>query len=265
MEASVRFVSLRPLVATPRVKRFAKKKKKKDASFAHILSLLHTRTGPKRFVSVPSGDVVRGLGQRRGRGVARVADRAGQRGADRGVEHAEVDVAKVQLGQQVDGHAVGDHPQVVERVHLDVAGEDQRRVVHVHDAQVPRLVRQPGVPAAHRVPVDQVEEQRPVVAHVVRGDVAAGAAGRQHDEIVVDLLGRERGVAQEPGGHGELAIAGQRVEEQQPVTVLGDRWQRDAEHALLAPLEVDAWNAQVGINFWKSFGQVKKLIFFLTV
>lgn len=172
-----------------------------------------------------------------------VTHRAGHGGAGGGVEHAEVDVAdKVERGQQVHGHAVGDYPQVAERVRLDVAGEDQRLVVGVDHGQVAGRVRQPRVPAAHGVPVDQVEVQHAVVVHVMGRHVAAGAARLEHAEFVVHVVGLDVGTAQVPGGHGELAVAGQRMEEQHPIPVVGHGRQRDTEHALLAPLEVDACN-----------------------
>lgn len=173
-----------------------------------------------------------------------VAHGAGHGGAGGRVEHAEVDVAdEVERGQQVHGHAVGDDPQVAERVRLDVAGKDERLVVGVDHGQVAGRVRQPRVPAAHGVPVDQVEVEHAVVVHVVRGHVAAGAARLEHAELVVHVVRLDVGAAQVPGGHGELAVAGQRMEEQHAVPVVGHGRQRDPEHALLAPLEVDACNA----------------------
>lgn len=194
-----------------------------------------------RAGSVPTG--VSSTAAVRGRG--RVAHGAGHGGAGGREEHAEVDVAdEVERGQQVHGHAVGDHPQVAERVRLDVAGEDERLVVAVDHGQVAGRVRQPRVPAAHGVPVDQVEVQHAVVVHVVRGHVAAGAARLEHAEFVVHVVRLDVGTAQVPGGHGELAVAGQRMEEQHAVPVVGHGRQRDAEHALLAPLEVDACNAR---------------------
>jgi len=170
------------------------------------------------------------------------AHRTGQSRVDRRVENAEVNVVEVEFGQQVDGHPVGNDPQVVQRVHFYVAGEDQGFVVVIDDAQVFGFVREPGVPAANGIPVDQVEVQDSVVVHVMGSDVTAGAPGFQDHEVVVNFLGRELGIAQDLRGHGEFAIAGQRVEEQQSETVLGDGRQRDTEHSFLSPLEVNTCN-----------------------
>lgn len=150
------------------------------------------------------------------------ANGAGQSGVDGREEDAEVDVVEVEFGQQVDGHPVGDHPEVVQSVDFHVAGENQRLVVRIDDAQVLWLVRETRVPTPDCVPVDQVEVEYPVVVHVMRCDVSAGSPGVQHYEVVVDFFGREFRVAQDLRGHGELAVAGQRVEEQQSKTVLGD-------------------------------------------
>lgn len=166
------------------------------------------------------------------------ANRAGQSGFERRVEYAEVDVVEVQFGQQMNGHPVGNDPQVVESVDFDVAREDHGFVVVIDDAQVCRFVRQSGIPTADGVPVDQVEQQCAVVVHVMGGHVTAGASGFQDDKVVVDFFGRDLRVAQEFRGHGEFAVAGQRMEEQQAETVGGERRQRDAEHSFFSPLEV---------------------------
>lgn len=145
-----------------------------------------------------------------------------QHGFDRSVENTEVDVVEVEFGQKMNWHTVGHYPKVVQRVHFDVTWEDQSLVVPFDNSQVFRLVRQPGVPASHAVPVDQIEVQYSVVAHVVRGDVTAGASGRQHDEVVINFFGREIWITQEFCGHCEFSVAGQRVEEQHSETVFGD-------------------------------------------
>lgn len=69
------------------------------------------------------------------------AHRTGQSRVDRRVENAEVNVVEVEFGQQVDGHPVGNDPQVVQRVHFYVAGEDQGFVIVIDDAQVFGFVR----------------------------------------------------------------------------------------------------------------------------
>lgn len=170
------------------------------------------------------------------------ANRAGQSPVDGRVEDAEVDVVEVKLGHEVYGHPVGDDPQVVQGIHFDIAGEDHGFVVPVDYAQVLGLVREPGIPAAHGVPVNQVEIENTVVGHVMGGNVTAGTSGLQHDKIVVDLLGRQRGISQDFRGHGEFAVTGQRMEEQHAETVLGDWRQSDTKHAFFAPLEIDACN-----------------------
>lgn len=101
-----------------------------------------------------------------------------------------------------------------------------------------------GVPAAHGILVNQVEELDAVVAHDTGRGVGVGATFVQGDEVVVAVL-RPGLVPQDPRGDGELPVTGQGAEVQGAIAVGADRGQGHAEDALLAPLEVDAGHVEV--------------------
>lgn len=176
--------------------------------------------------------------------VPQITDRVlDQRGQGGGVD-TEIGIGVVQVGEQEDGHPVGQHPHVLHFVDFDVGGEHQTDVVPIDDAVELGGVRHGGVPAAHGVLVDQVEQLDAVVAHDPGRGVGVRATFVQCDEVVVAIL-RPGLVPQDPRGDSELAVTGQGTEVQGAIAVGADRGEGHAEDALLAPLEVDAGHVEV--------------------
>lgn len=176
--------------------------------------------------------------------LAEIANGAGDQGGQRRRVDAEVHVRVVELGDEEHGHSVGQHPNVLVLIDLDVGREHQTHVVAIDDAVVLRIVRHRRVPAAHRVLVDQVEQHHAVFAHHTRRRVAVGAALLEVRKVMEAVL-QTRFVAQDSRRHGELSVAGQRTEVQRAEAVRLDGRQCHAEDTLLAPLEVQAGHVEV--------------------
>lgn len=69
------------------------------------------------------------------------------------LEDSVVDLFRIQLGVDEDGHPVRQNEEVSLVVELQVVGEDQLLLILRHRAQSFRTQRLPGVPASNSIPV----------------------------------------------------------------------------------------------------------------
>lgn len=108
--------------------------------------------------------------------LAQVTNGSGDQGGQWGRVDSEVHVGIVKLSDEEHWHSIGQHPNVLVLVDLNVSWEHQTNVITVNDSMELRIVGHRRVPATDRILVDQVEQHHTIFAHHTGGCVAVGAS-----------------------------------------------------------------------------------------
>lgn len=121
--------------------------------------------------------------------VSQIADCILNEGTQRGRVNTEIDIVIVKIGEQKDGHTIGEHPNILVLIDLDVSGEHQADIVAINDIVELWRIRHRRVPTTNSILINQIEELNAIVTHDTRRGVCIRSALIEGNELVVGVLG----------------------------------------------------------------------------